>query len=121
MCLPQEIAGPIPEPTGALAQSVEQLTFNQLVAGSNPARPTTNTLFHSEYISKETNVSNPIPPATAPVSSESGAPVLDFHEEILGIAADLQPLAILKLQAVPEKWRQAILDDLAVRVLERKP
>ncbi len=26
---------------GSLAQSVEQLTFNQLVAGSNPARPTT--------------------------------------------------------------------------------
>ena len=25
---------------GALAQLVEQLTFNQLVAGSNPARPT---------------------------------------------------------------------------------
>ncbi len=27
---------------GALAQLVEQLTFNQLVAGSNPARPTTS-------------------------------------------------------------------------------
>ncbi len=27
-------------PYGSLAQSVEQLTFNQLVAGSNPARPT---------------------------------------------------------------------------------
>ena len=26
---------------GPLAQLVEQLTFNQLVAGSNPARPTT--------------------------------------------------------------------------------
>ncbi len=26
---------------GSLAQSVEQLAFNQLVAGSNPARPTT--------------------------------------------------------------------------------
>ncbi|VXC58700.1 hypothetical protein YERSI8AC_100329 [Enterobacterales bacterium 8AC] len=26
--------------SGSLAQSVEQLTFNQLVAGSNPARPT---------------------------------------------------------------------------------
>ncbi len=25
---------------GSLAQSVEQLAFNQLVAGSNPARPT---------------------------------------------------------------------------------
>ena len=25
---------------GALAQSVEQLTFNQLVTGSNPVRPT---------------------------------------------------------------------------------
>jgi hypothetical protein len=25
---------------GSLAQLVEQLTFNQLVAGSNPARPT---------------------------------------------------------------------------------
>jgi hypothetical protein len=28
---------------GSLAQSVEQLTFNQLVAGSNPARPTIST------------------------------------------------------------------------------
>jgi hypothetical protein len=28
---------------GSLAQSVEQLAFNQLVAGSNPARPTTST------------------------------------------------------------------------------
>ena len=27
---------------GSLAQLVEQLTFNQLVAGSNPARPTTS-------------------------------------------------------------------------------
>jgi hypothetical protein len=27
---------------GSLAQSVEQLAFNQLVAGSNPARPTTS-------------------------------------------------------------------------------
>ncbi len=27
---------------GSLAQSVEQLTFNQLVAGSNPARLTTD-------------------------------------------------------------------------------
>ena len=26
--------------SGSLAQLVEQLTFNQLVAGSNPARPT---------------------------------------------------------------------------------
>ena len=29
---------------GSLAQLVEQLTFNQLVAGSNPARPTTSSL-----------------------------------------------------------------------------
>ena len=29
---------------GPLAQLVEQLTFNQLVAGSNPARPTTSYL-----------------------------------------------------------------------------
>lgn len=29
---------------GSLAQSVEHLTFNQVVAGSNPARPTTKTL-----------------------------------------------------------------------------
>ena len=28
--------------SGSLAQLVEQLTFNQLVAGSNPARPTTS-------------------------------------------------------------------------------
>lgn len=30
---------------GSLAQLVEQLTFNQLVAGSNPARPTTNIIY----------------------------------------------------------------------------
>ena len=30
--------------SGSLAQLVEQLTFNQLVAGSNPARPTTFSL-----------------------------------------------------------------------------
>ncbi len=28
-------------PVGSLAQSVEQLAFNQLVEGSNPSRPTT--------------------------------------------------------------------------------
>ncbi|CRH28660.1 hypothetical protein BN1182_AV_01080 [Pantoea ananatis] len=28
------------QPERSLAQLVEQLTFNQLVAGSNPARPT---------------------------------------------------------------------------------
>ncbi len=28
-------------PDGSLAQSVEQLAFNQLVEGSNPSRPTT--------------------------------------------------------------------------------
>ena len=36
---------------GSLAQSVEQLAFNQLVAGSNPARPTISflvSLFQSE-------------------------------------------------------------------------
>ena len=32
---------------GSLAQLVEQLTFNQLVAGSNPARPTNLTLYSS--------------------------------------------------------------------------
>src|SRR5690554_6233913 len=39
---------PLPRPilSGSLAQLVEQLAFNQLVAGSNPARPTTqNFLF----------------------------------------------------------------------------
>ena len=30
-------------PYGSLAQLVEQLTFNQLVAGSNPARPVSYT------------------------------------------------------------------------------
>ncbi len=30
----------VPHYSGSLAQLVEQLTFNQLVAGSNPARPT---------------------------------------------------------------------------------
>ncbi len=34
---------------GSLAQLVEQLTFNQLVAGSNPARPT-NKIKHLDYI-----------------------------------------------------------------------
>ncbi len=31
---------PLRDANGSLAQLVEQLTFNQLVAGSNPARPT---------------------------------------------------------------------------------
>jgi hypothetical protein len=31
----------IAKPDGSLAQSVEQLAFNQLVEGSNPSRPTT--------------------------------------------------------------------------------
>ena len=34
---------------GSLAQLVEQLTFNQLVAGSNPARPT---IFSFEDVKK---------------------------------------------------------------------
>ncbi len=35
---------------GSLAQLVEQLTFNQLVAGSNPARPTTfSNITHCKY------------------------------------------------------------------------
>jgi hypothetical protein len=29
---------------GSLAQSVEQLAFNQLVEGSNPSRPTTSSV-----------------------------------------------------------------------------
>ena len=33
---------------GSLAQLVEQLTFNQLVAGSNPARPTNRANFDIE-------------------------------------------------------------------------
>ena len=40
---------------GSLAQLVEQLTFNQLVAGSNPARPTIKCLFiPSHALSKNT-------------------------------------------------------------------
>ena len=35
-------------PCGSLAQLVEQLTFNQLVAGSNPARPTI--LLHEAWL-----------------------------------------------------------------------
>ncbi|VXC05362.1 conserved hypothetical protein [Pantoea brenneri] len=39
--LPGHIANVSGKPEdGSLAQLVEQLTFNQLVAGSNPARPT---------------------------------------------------------------------------------
>jgi hypothetical protein len=39
--LPRDIKHPESrENSGSLAQLVEQLTFNQLVAGSNPARPT---------------------------------------------------------------------------------
>ena len=39
---------PLPRPllSGSLAQLVEQLAFNQLVAGSNPARPTTQDSDH---------------------------------------------------------------------------
>ena len=38
-------------PLGSLAQLVEQLTFNQLVAGSNPAR-----LHHSQHLTQMLNV-----------------------------------------------------------------
>ena len=39
--LPRDIKQPESgKKSGSLAQLVEQLTFNQLVAGSNPARPT---------------------------------------------------------------------------------
>jgi hypothetical protein len=40
---------------GPLAQLVEHLTFNQVVAGSNPARPTIN----STSCANPTLVSNP--------------------------------------------------------------
>ena len=44
--LPRDIEQPESrEKSGSLAQLVEQLTFNQLVAGSNPARPTNTTKF----------------------------------------------------------------------------
>jgi hypothetical protein len=36
---------------GSLAQSVEQLAFNQLVAGSNPARPTTQLCCGDVFVS----------------------------------------------------------------------
>ena len=35
---------------GSLAQLVEQRTFNPLVAGSNPARPTTNLLYQMKAL-----------------------------------------------------------------------
>ncbi len=40
---------------GSLAQLVEQLTFNQLVAGSNPARPT-NKINHLDNIKYILNI-----------------------------------------------------------------
>ncbi len=40
---------------GSLAQLVEQLTFNQLVAGSNPARPT---IFSSEDVKHRRAISS---------------------------------------------------------------
>jgi hypothetical protein len=40
--LAEAVATAIIRPVGSLAQLVEQRTFNPLVAGSNPARPTTN-------------------------------------------------------------------------------
>ncbi|CRH37569.1 hypothetical protein BN1184_AP_01060 [Pantoea ananatis] len=38
---------------GSLAQLVEQLTFNQLVAGSNPARPT---IYRQDVVPREPSV-----------------------------------------------------------------
>ena len=35
---------------GSLAQSVEQLAFNQLVEGSNPSRPTTSFLLNKNVL-----------------------------------------------------------------------
>ena len=48
---------------GSLAQLVEQLTFNQLVAGSNPARPTIDNVLITLTVishSQSENRSNPI-------------------------------------------------------------
>ena len=39
-------------PVGSLAQLVEQLTFNQLVTGSNPVRPTNNLLSTSSSLGR---------------------------------------------------------------------
>ena len=44
---------------GSLAQSVEQLTFNQLVAGSNPARPT-NLLGYRQAVRQRVLIPSPL-------------------------------------------------------------
>ena len=46
---------------GPLAQSVEQLAFNQLVAGSNPARPTIyQTTFGWFFIARSLALHSPV-------------------------------------------------------------
>ena len=54
-----------------------------------------------------------------PPPEESGPIELDFHAKILGLSPDMEKLARTKLDHYPAEYRQALLDDIAVRVIEQ--
>ena len=45
---------------------------------------------------------------------------LDFHGGVFGLSPAMEDLARIKLNSVPAEFRQAMLDELAVRVIERE-
>ena len=54
-----------------------------------------------------------------PLPEEPKPVELDFHELVLGLTPGMERLARIKLEEFPSEQRQALLDDLAVRVLEQ--
>ena len=44
---------------------------------------------------------------------------LVFHDDVIGFTSAMHDLAVLKIRQVPARYRQAFLDDLAVKVMER--
>ena len=56
----------------------------------------------------------PVEPPAEPAQAE-----LEFHDDIIGFTRAMHDLAVLKIRQVPERYRQAFLDDLAVKVMEK--
>lgn len=60
-------------------------------------------------------------PSGDPMPSEDPGPVeLNLHSDIFLLSPAMENLARIKLNFVPAKYRQPMLDELAVRILERK-
>ncbi len=61
------------------------------------------------------------PDIDVPVPEESAEGLdLVFHQGILGLTPSMEKLARIKLEHFPAEHRQALLDDVAVRVLEQR-